>query len=343
MRRVTVSDLASAAGVSVATVDRVLNGRARVREETVRKVHEAAEELGYHATNVIRHRMMAERPDFRLGLVLQKPRHAFYQEFVQIFEAVARSSPRRDIHITVRFTESTNPSELADNLRWMHNRVDAVAATGLDHHEVTSAVSDLRAAGIPTFSLLSDFAQGIRESYFGTNNLKVGRTAGWLISRLSDRKGEVGIFIGGTRFHGHELRETGFRSYFREAATDFSLLDPQINLETRQLTYEATIGLLEKHPDLVGLYVAGGGMEGAINAVRELREPGDVILLVNELTPDSRKGLQDGFVSIVIGTPVRELASDLIDLMINTQEKGMAETPGQRFFAPQLWTPESIL
>lgn len=343
MRRVTVSDLAAAAGVSVATVDRVLNGRARVREETVRKVHDAAKELGYHATNAIRHRMMAARPDFRLGLILQKPRQAFYKEVSDIFEAEARNCLRRDIHITAKFTESTNPSELAEHLRSMINRVDAVAATGLDHHEVTSAVSDLRAAGIPTFSMLSDFAQGVRESYLGTNNLKVGRTAGWLISKIAAKPGEVGIFIGGTRFHGHELRETGFRSYFRDTTSNFVLLDPQINLETRQLTYEATISLLEKRPELVGLYVAGGGMEGAISAIRELRKPGEVVLLVNELTPDSRKGLQDGTVTIVIGTPVRQIATDLIELMINTVEKGMAETPGQRFFAPQIWTPESIL
>jgi LacI family transcriptional regulator len=343
MRRATIADLAKSAGVSVATVDRVLNGRARVREETVRRVHEAAEELGYHGANAIRHRMLTGIGDFRFGLVLQKRRHAFYQEVEQIFEGEARSCLRRNIRVTVKFAESTHPGELAEILRGMVNRVDAVAATGLDSHEVTSAVEDLRGAGIPTFSMLSDFAQGVRESYFGTNNLRVGRTAGWIISKIAARPGKVGLFIGSSRFHGHELRETGFRSYFRDTATDFPLLDTQINLETRQLTFEATINLLNRHPDLAGLYVAGGGMEGAIAAVRETRKPGDIVLIVNELTPESRKGLQDDVVSVVIGTPVRQMAADLIELMINTVEKGMAETPGQRFFPPMLWTPESIL
>jgi LacI family transcriptional regulator len=343
MRRPTISDLAKSAGVSVATVDRVMNGRARVREETVRRVHQAAEDLGYHGVNTIRQRMLQGGLDFHLGVVLQKRRHDFYKEVLQTFEEEARGCLRRNVRISARFAETTQPGELAEILSSFVNRVDAVAATGLDHHEVTTAVSDLRAAGIPTFSLLSDFAQGVRESYFGTNNLKVGRTAGWLISRMAKRPGKVGIFIGGTRFHGHELRETGFRSYFRDTAPDFSLIDTQINLETRQLTYEATIRLLERHPELVGLYVAGGGMEGAISAVREVCEPGTLVLIVNELTPESRKGLQDGVVTIVISTPVRQIAADLIDLMVTTTERGMAETPGQRFFAPQLWTPESVL
>lgn len=43
MNRPTIADLARAAGVSTATVDRVLNGRQSVREETVRRVHDAAE------------------------------------------------------------------------------------------------------------------------------------------------------------------------------------------------------------------------------------------------------------------------------------------------------------
>ena len=44
---------------------------------------------------------------------------------------------------------------------------------------------------------------------------------------------------------------------------------------------------------------------------------------------------------MVLGTPIRQLATDLIALMIATSEKGMAEIPGQRFFPSEVWTPES--
>ena len=341
MSRPTIIDLAKAAGVSTATVDRVLNGRHNVREETVRRVHEAAEAIGYHGANVIRYRLLADKPEFRLGLVLQKPRHAFYQDVQRIFEAQARACMLRRVQITARFTETARPEELAEILMSFKGRVDAVAATGLDHHLVTQAVQTLRGSGLPVYALLSDFAQGVRESYFGTNNLKVGRIAGWFISKLARQPGKVGLFVGGPRFHGHELRETGFRSFFRDAAPDFQLLDTQINLETRQLTYEATSDLLARHPDLVGLYVAGGGMEGAIQAVREARAAPRVVLIVNELTPESQSGLQDQTISVVLGTPIRQLATDLIALMIATSEKGMAEIPGQRFFPSEVWTPES--
>jgi len=47
MPRPTVNDIAEAAGVSLATVDRVLNARRGVREKTVSRVNAAIEKLGY--------------------------------------------------------------------------------------------------------------------------------------------------------------------------------------------------------------------------------------------------------------------------------------------------------
>ena len=45
------------------------------------------------------------------------------------------------------------------------------------------------------------------------------------------------------------------------------MLGGLLNLEERQVTYETTHAILEKHPDLAGIYCAGGGMEGAIAAL----------------------------------------------------------------------------
>lgn len=342
MSRITIADLARESGVSVATVDRVLNGRVKVREETALKVHDAAQKLGYHGVNAIRSRILADLPEIHVGVILQKEKHAFYRQFAEQIEQAMMACTTHRMRATVRFAETTLPSELAELLGSMAGKVDAVAATGLDHHEVTGAVSALRDKGIPTFSLLSDFAQGIRESYIGTNNLKVGRAVGWLMTKLASRPGKVGVFIGGHRFHGHELRETGFRSALREYGPAFELLNPQINLETRQITYEATVEMLEKHPDLVGIYCAGGGMEGAIAALREMRKAGEVSLIVNELTDETRVALLDKTVSIVIGTPLRPLCQELVSMMIHVTENGMAETPGQRFMPFEVWTPESL-
>lgn len=342
MKRPRIQDLASAAGVSVATVDRVLNGRLPVREETARKVSEAAERIGYHAAAAIRSRILSDQPECHLGIVLQKERHAFYQTFASELQQAAAAVQDRRIRLSVTFTQTADPTELAQILLQSAGKVQAIAATGLDHHDVNNAVSVLRARGIPTFSLLSDFAQGEREGYFGTNNMKVGRSAAWLLSKCAQRPGKVALFIGGHRYHGHALRETGFRAFFREFAPQFEVMDAIVNLETRQLTREALLGVLSRHDDLVAVYCAGGGMEGAIAALREAGQGDRVACLVHELTPESRQALLERQISGVFQTPMKELCAELMATVIHTIEQGMAEHPGQRFIAPLLWTPESI-
>jgi LacI family transcriptional regulator len=163
-----------------------------------------------------------------------------------------------------------------------------------------------------------------------------------MIASTVHQRGKIAVFVGGYRWHGHELRETGFRSYFREHAPQFHVLDTLVNLETRQLTYEATLDLLGRHPDLRGIYCAGGGMEGAIAALREVRQPGEVALIVNELTPESRAALVSRHVAMVIATPLQRLCADLVAFAAEAMQKGMASTTGQHFLQPDLYLPESV-
>jgi LacI family transcriptional regulator len=339
--RPTIADVAREAGVSVATVDRVLNGRERVREATARRVFEAAHRIGYHAAALIESRIQSELPRMRFGFVLHKEKQAFYQNFAAEIARAVRAAPGIRGEAVIEFSASQAPSEFAGLMRGLAGRVDALAATAVTHHEITEAVQALQDGGVPCYALLNDFAQGVRQSYVGLNNLKVGRIAAAMIATAVHRPGKIAVFVGGYRWHGHELRETGFRSYFREYAPQFSVLDTLVNLETRQLTYEATLDLLARHPDLRGIYCAGGGMEGAIAALRESRQPGDVALVVNELTPETRAALLDRYLVLVISTPLPRLCADLVALMAAAVRDGVSTLSGQHFLQPDLFTLES--
>ncbi|MFN0115982.1 MAG: LacI family DNA-binding transcriptional regulator [Paracoccaceae bacterium] len=341
-RRPTISDLAEAAGVSVATVDRLLNGRERVRHETASRIYESAKRIGFRGISLIGERVQTDVPHVRLGFILQKEKQAFYQAFAREIAAAAAAVSAQRITPVVEFAATPSPSDVAAMLRGMAGRVEAVAATAVNHHAITAAVTDLKEVGVSTFALLSDFAQGVRESYVGMNNLKIGRMAAWMIATAAKTPGRVGIFVGGHRWHGHELRETGFRSFFRESAPQFEVLDTLVNLETRQLTYEATLDLLARQPQLRGIYIAGGGMEGAIAAVREVRAPGELPLVVNELTPESAAALSDGYVTMVDATPLPALCRDLIAMMLRSAAAGPGDVPGQHFVQPELYLPESV-
>ena len=79
----TIADVARAAGVGVATVDRVINRRAQVRPATAQRVLQAAEALGYRGAGLIRKRLDEGGGKHRLGFLLQKSGSEFFQLMAQ--------------------------------------------------------------------------------------------------------------------------------------------------------------------------------------------------------------------------------------------------------------------
>lgn len=339
--RPTIKDVAREARVSVTTVDRALNGRSVVREETIRKIADAAHAIGYHGRGIFQSRLNSSAPEMRLGFILSKKSQEFYQNFAREIERAVAA--RTDIRgsADIRYSSSQSPGEFAELLTDLGKHCDALACTAVNDQRLNPVVQTLKDGGVPVFSVLNDFAQGIRNSYLGLNNMKTGRLAAWMITKTIPQPGKLAIFVGGNRWHGHDLREVGFRSFAREVDRGFSVLDTLVNLETRQVTYEATLDLLNRHPDLKGIYVAGGGMEGAIAALRETHEAPQISLVVNELTVDSRAALIDGYVTMVISTPLAELCKNLVDLMIKarTNDDGLT---GQCFLDPRIILPEML-
>ena len=75
MGRSTIEDVARQAGVSVATVDRVLNGRAAVRPNTVERVEKAIRILSYHPDRLAAR--LARAKEFRFCFVLPEGTNGF--------------------------------------------------------------------------------------------------------------------------------------------------------------------------------------------------------------------------------------------------------------------------
>jgi LacI family transcriptional regulator len=338
--RTTLKDVAREAGLSVTTVDRAINGRGNVRPETLKKIAEAARRVDYYGRRLFDERIDETVPKVRFGFILLKQAQEFYRNFAREIEAAvaARTDVRGEVDI--RFSTSQSPAEFTKLLEALGRRCDVIAGAAVNDQKLDRTVLALKERGIPVFSLLNDFAQGIRKSYVGLNNMKIGRLAAWMITKTIPEPGKLAIFVGGNRWHGHDLREVGFRSFVRETAPGFVVLDTLVNLETRQLTYEATLDLVDRHPDLKGIYVAGGGMEGAIGALRELHEKPRVALVVNEITAESRAALVDGYALMVIVTPLSELCADLIGRMIDSCLKEDDGVSGQHFLEPRILLPE---
>lgn len=341
-RRPTISDLAVAAGVSVATVDRVLNQRHRVRGETAERVLAAAQSIGFHATALLKQRISPDLPERTFGFLLQKRADYFYQQLATDLQAATRSA--RDIRgrSLIEFIDELSPTLIAERIRDVGSRADALAIVSVDHPHVSAAIAGLRETGVPTFAILTDLTAESRAGYVGRDNRKEGRTAAWMISKAARRPGKVGIIVGSHRYLCQETAEISFRSWFREHAPDFQLLEPLVNLEEARIAHEATLELMARSPGLVGLYIAGGGMAGAIEAAREEARAEPLIVVCNELTPVTRSALIDGILTAVIATRTGALAARTVEAMTRALAAPSSAPPGQVLVPFDLYIAENI-
>ena len=349
-RRPTIRSVAQAAGVSTATVDRVLNSRLPVRDDTALRVIAAAERVGYHAAALMRERVRERAPLRTLGFCLQKRSDPFYQAFAREVAAAAARAKAQRCTAVVEFIDELEPGVIAERLTRVGAACDAVAVVAVDHPHVSAAIEALAAAGKPVFTLLSDLSAPSRAGYVGVDARQSGRTAAWAmrhIGRIARSDGsapEVGVFVGSHRYLGQETCEIAFRSYLREHAPHFRVLDTRVNLEDERLAHEATQELLARHPRLDGLYVAGGGVPGILRALRE--HPRHVFTVCTELTAERRQALIDGVIDIVLGTPLQRIADTTVAMTLRALEQlaaGGAPMVAAHYPQPfELFTPENI-
>jgi LacI family transcriptional regulator len=197
---------------------------------------------------------------------------------------------------------------------------------------------------VPVVAVISDLTAPSRAGYVGLDNWKVGATAAWAISKLSKKPGKVAVFVGNHRYLCQDMCEIRFRSYFRERAPEFHLLDSLSTFEDWNFAYQSTLDLLHRTPDLVGLFIAGGGKAGVLRGLREDTTgiANNLVVVGLDLTPEARSGLLDGIIQLILLHPAKALAEATIDLMIAATSGQATVENVQRILPFEIYTQENL-
>jgi LacI family transcriptional regulator len=321
MPRPTMVDVAREAGVSASTVERVLSGRHRVRPETAGKVLEAAEAVGFYGVAAIRRRLQADLPSRRLGFLLQQATMPFHRMLGDALATATEGCPSVRGQARLDFSDDLDPQAVATRLERLGEACDAVAVVSADHPLLARAVDRLHARDVPVFAAVSEISADSRAGYVGVDNRKLGRTAAWFVTRMA-RPGKAAIVLGTHRHLCQEQREIGFRSYLREHGPAFEVLEPVLTHEVGHFAEEVTLALLKRHPDLGGLFVAGGGVRGVLAALTKIGPPEGLCTVCVERNDETQAGLLSGLVSVILAHPIERLAAALVaEMVAATTEK----------------------
>ena len=328
MARVTIHDVAREAGLSAATVDRVLNRLAGVRELTVARVEAAVRRLDYQPDRLAAR--LARARDYRFVFVLPSGTNSFMADLAREVREASRRLVGERTAVELVLVDVFDADKLAETLEAVgRGGPDGVAVVALDHPSVREAVNGLADAGVPVITLVSDMPSSRRLHHVGIDNAAAGRTAASLVGRFVGRRpGKVGLVAGSLSLRDHAERHYGFAQVMAREHPQLTLLPVREGRDDYVLSEAAAAALLAEHPDLVALYNAGAGNRGVVAAVEAAGRAGDLVVVAHELTAFTRRALVRGTIDAIISQdPGHEVRSAV--RVLTAQADGTPIVAGQ--------------
>lgn len=321
--RVTITDLAKAAGVSASTVDRIINRRGAVQRRTEEHVLAVAEQIGFHAVIGLRKRLIEKAPERTFGFLINRKDRTLYNKFGHLLTAATLASTQVHGHAVVRHMDDLSPEATAEAIRSLGAECDAVAGVCIDHPRVSLAVADLATAGVPFWSMFSDISAPERAGFVGANGWKMGRSAAWFFQRMHPTGGTVAVLTGSNRYLAHQEYDSGFRNALAGSSAMFRLLPTRETQESDKQAFDLVHQLLAEHPDLTGIFLAGGGVDGAIAALQSLgREK--LTLISTEISDRTQGYLTEGLVDVAISHRAELVAQQVVHAMERAISPGLS-------------------
>jgi len=291
----SIKQIAAQAGVSKATVDRVLHGRGQVRGPTRRRVEQALLEL-----ETQQRASLAAGRTLPIDVVMHAPERFTRLAMQAMCGQIGSMAPYR---INLRF-HLYEDIEVAGLQRVLQRCVDqgtyGVVLKAADELPVNDSVNHLHAQGTPVITLVTDLPQSQRIAYIGMDNRAAGRTAAYLMRQwLGAHPCQIAVVLSSQGFRGEEERESGFRRWLRERAPYLGVVDVSGGYGVYDATLELVDDALRRNPSVTAAYSVGGGNTAIADAFARLKRPLNV-LIGHDLDEENRQLLAAGKIAAVI-------------------------------------------
>lgn len=314
--RATLEEVAELAGVSRATVSRVINGKPRVSPETRVAVERAAARLGYVPNRAAR--SLVTRRNDSIGLVIPEPAAQFFNDpfFPRLVRGVSEGLAEPGVQLVLFMPQSSkDEARLADYLGGGH--VDGVLLVSLHGHDDLPV--GLKRQGIPVVLCGRPLAADDL-SYVDADNEHGAVQA---VAHLVEQGRQVIATVAGPQDMAPGVdRLEGYRRGLRAAGRELS---PDLE-EVGDFTFEggqaAMQALLRRRPDLDGVFVTSELMAlGAMSVLRThgRRVPDDVAVVGFD---DSPVGLTANPPLSTIRQPTELMGREMTRLLLQMISSG---------------------
>lgn len=339
--RATVHDVARAAGVSLSTVDRVINGREGVRASTLQRVEAVIRQLGFVRNQAAAN--LAKSRVYRLVFIIPEGANSFMRRLEDEAREASRQMAPDGIELSVVTAPAFDGQALADILNRLDlNETGGVALVATEAPPVRRALERLHSANVPVVTLVSDAPSFPRHRYVGIDNVAAGRTAASLLARfLRGVKGKIALVAGSMLVRDHVERRLGFDQVIRTEYPNLEALPVVEGRDDRMATRLIVEQCLDRDPDIVGLYNIGAGNLGLIEALSERPPERRPMVVAHELSAHTRAALESGLFQAIINQDAgHEVRSAIRTLRSLTDQRTLIE--GQEYIRIEIYLRDNL-
>ena len=315
MGKATTKDLARAAGVSLATVDRVLNGRGGVRPATVERVTAAIRALNY--VRDISAANLARSTEYKLVFLL--PDHD--DEFISmIHDAIAEanvSMAHERTTVSIVRMPANDPHRIAQEIdSFSADDVDGVAIMAPETAQVRDAILRLDSRGIAVVAFVSNQPNAKNAYFVGINNEAAGRTAGRLLARfIGERHGTVLAVTETMQSRDSLERRLGFDTIMAEYASQLRVRPSMETYADAARTATIVTAALRNNPEIAGIYLMNHDISETMQVLEAQGIPENCVIIGHELTQHTKARLVNGVIDAVITQDVGHLVRSSIRVL----------------------------
>ncbi len=317
MKNVTLDDVAKHAGVSRATVSRVVNNYPHVSERVRQQVLKTVKEMGYNPHMAAR--WLASNRTGNIGFVIPNSLHTFFSDpyFPQLTAGVAQACSENDYLLSLFIFHTPELEKQMIPRLTRGGLVDGIIVQSTDIDDTT--LLKINEGKVP-FVVAGRPLNLPQANYIDVDNVTGAYNAVAHLLRLGHR--QIGTISGPRNTAVGQDRLKGYR----QALMDRGISPQESWVATGDFTeqggFYAAQHLLQTNPDLSALFVASDGMAiGAMRAIRQAGKgiPDDISIVSYDDLPPAQQAVPP---LTTIRQPIQQLGRNAVEILLDIIEHG---------------------
>ncbi|MCL1795450.1 MAG: LacI family DNA-binding transcriptional regulator [Clostridia bacterium] len=295
----TIREIAAECGVSVATVDRVINGRGKVRPDTEARILAVLERAGY-TKNIAARALAIRKGSPTIGVMISSEGNPFFDEVLAGIRRAEVELMDFGVSVAMQTMRGYEPVEQLRCIDLLAPDISALVLHPIDDPRIVQKIAELSKKGIPTVTVNSDLEHSQRRCYVGSDYVKGGQTAAGLMRLATHGKRRLGILTGVETMLGHRQRLRGFEHHLRATCPRIDIVARRCAEDDDGRAYEATRDMLRTDPLIDTLQLIAAGLRGVCDAIAELGLDKRVRLFAFDNIPTTVAAMERGLLKAVV-------------------------------------------